>query len=148
MIRRPPRSTRTDTLFPYTTLFRSWGRQRGEALDGSAGVDWRASAGNVKTLTDFAAQLCDAPGTSAEMKRWIDETVAGITAAHAKGDALWHQAATEGDQTPGPPPAPPKGPVYFVTNVRVAPACPDPAALWQELGASPNGQGPTAQPPS
>src|SRR3546814_3636930 len=32
MIRRPPRSTRTDTLFPYTTLFRSiceiWRRQR------------------------------------------------------------------------------------------------------------------------
>src|SRR3546814_5500766 len=27
MIRRPPRSTRTDTLFPYTTLFRS--RERG-----------------------------------------------------------------------------------------------------------------------
>src|SRR3546814_14446559 len=26
MIRRPPRSTRTDTLFPYTTLFRSCGR--------------------------------------------------------------------------------------------------------------------------
>src|SRR3546814_9824883 len=25
MIRRPPRSTRTDTLFPYTTLFRSSG---------------------------------------------------------------------------------------------------------------------------
>src|SRR3546814_15660974 len=24
MSRRPPRSTRTDTLFPYTTLFRSW----------------------------------------------------------------------------------------------------------------------------
>src|SRR3546814_3539550 len=31
MIRRPPRSTRTDTLFPYTTLFRSpqcWRRSR------------------------------------------------------------------------------------------------------------------------
>src|SRR3546814_9796764 len=27
MIRRPPRSTRTDTLFPYTTLFRSVHRQ-------------------------------------------------------------------------------------------------------------------------
>src|SRR3546814_21109273 len=27
MIRRPPRSTRTDTLFPYTTLFRSNGDQ-------------------------------------------------------------------------------------------------------------------------
>src|SRR3546814_15397767 len=29
MIRRPPRSTRTDTLFPYTTLFRSTGRRYG-----------------------------------------------------------------------------------------------------------------------
>src|SRR3546814_2965642 len=28
MIRRPPRSTRTDTLFPYTTLFRSYQRIR------------------------------------------------------------------------------------------------------------------------
>src|SRR3546814_4514194 len=26
MIRRPPRSTRTDTLFPYTTLFRSFAK--------------------------------------------------------------------------------------------------------------------------
>src|SRR3546814_15089783 len=29
MIRRPPRSTRTDTLFPYTTLFRSFHPRRG-----------------------------------------------------------------------------------------------------------------------
>src|SRR3546814_17309219 len=29
MIRLPPRSTRTDTLFPYTTLFRSRKRDRG-----------------------------------------------------------------------------------------------------------------------
>src|SRR3546814_13709441 len=40
MIRRPPRSTRTDTLFPYTTLFRSQrlqGRPRGRpALPGTA----------------------------------------------------------------------------------------------------------------
>src|SRR3546814_21189999 len=27
MIRQPPRSTRTDTLFPYTTLFRSRGKE-------------------------------------------------------------------------------------------------------------------------
>src|SRR3546814_5076526 len=33
MIRRPPRSTRTDTLFPYTTLFRS-DRGEGEAHQG------------------------------------------------------------------------------------------------------------------
>src|SRR3546814_6635431 len=29
MLRRPPRSTRTDTLFPYTTLFRSYDQGRG-----------------------------------------------------------------------------------------------------------------------
>src|SRR3546814_6270733 len=34
MIRRPPRSTRTDTLFPYTTLFRSslWGKSQEEKV--------------------------------------------------------------------------------------------------------------------
>src|SRR3546814_3854085 len=32
MIRRPPRSTRTDTLFPYTTLFRSGKRGDGTAM--------------------------------------------------------------------------------------------------------------------
>src|SRR3546814_10607842 len=36
MIRRPPRSTRTDTLFPYTTLFRSSSEQpmsSGQSID-------------------------------------------------------------------------------------------------------------------
>src|SRR3546814_15298950 len=33
MIRRPPRSTRTDTLFPYTTLFRSTGDVRNILID-------------------------------------------------------------------------------------------------------------------
>src|SRR3546814_17329995 len=33
MIRRPPRSTRTDTLFPYTTLFRSDRDQQRSAVD-------------------------------------------------------------------------------------------------------------------
>src|SRR3546814_20313473 len=32
MIRRPPRSTRTDTLFPYTTLFRSKSDLRNEKI--------------------------------------------------------------------------------------------------------------------
>src|SRR3546814_10867577 len=43
MIRRPPRSTRTDTLFPDTTLFRSHDRlpfeERQEHTDDDAGVD-------------------------------------------------------------------------------------------------------------
>src|SRR3546814_3727265 len=34
MIRRPPRSTRTDTLFPYTTLFRAVGVQAERAVFG------------------------------------------------------------------------------------------------------------------
>src|SRR3546814_10577665 len=34
MIRRPPRSTRTDTLFPYTTLFRSIGEPPAPTLIG------------------------------------------------------------------------------------------------------------------
>src|SRR3546814_13943105 len=36
MIRRPPRSTRTDTLFPYTTLFRS---HRPEGHDDAAALE-------------------------------------------------------------------------------------------------------------
>src|SRR3546814_3190148 len=39
MVRRPPRSTRTDTLFPYTTLFRS-------RVGAFALLSWRA-VGNV-----------------------------------------------------------------------------------------------------
>src|SRR3546814_17062310 len=39
MIRRPPRSTRTDTLFPYTTLFRSGRLCAGLALRPCAGAE-------------------------------------------------------------------------------------------------------------
>src|SRR3546814_18857559 len=52
MIRRPPRSTRTDTLFPYTTLFRSIGlgftlKQRPEPRPETVGL---TSAANVDAL--------------------------------------------------------------------------------------------------
>src|SRR3546814_13710640 len=50
MIRRPPRSTRTDTLFPYTTLFRSPGRQ-------PVGRLWRPAGfpGNIRGNRDANA---------------------------------------------------------------------------------------------
>src|SRR3546814_9625796 len=55
MIRRPPRSTRTDTLFPYTTLFRSWNDNGNCAL--VVGATWpeqlrevRAIVGNMPLL--------------------------------------------------------------------------------------------------
>src|SRR3546814_9723963 len=48
MIRRPPRSTRTDTLFPYTTLFRSPQRIEAtlaSAFNGDGRVDAQLSTG-------------------------------------------------------------------------------------------------------
>src|SRR3546814_10160045 len=45
MIRRPPRSTRTDTLFPYTTLCRS-GRAQGRDGSGTRRGDRERTAGN------------------------------------------------------------------------------------------------------
>src|SRR3546814_223458 len=74
MIRRPPRSTRTDTLFPYTTLFRSIGeaargaRQRGRAAVIGLDRDQRAArlrhriaerarrAGAIEILRDQRAE--------------------------------------------------------------------------------------------
>src|SRR3546814_17997394 len=45
MIRRPPRSTRTDTLFPYTTLFRSEGLAlRREAFEAAGAEQAKARA--------------------------------------------------------------------------------------------------------
>src|SRR3546814_1585521 len=50
MIRRPPRSTRTDTLFPYTTLFRSAAHRREPATAARGGVsigtyEWQSDGG-------------------------------------------------------------------------------------------------------
>src|SRR3546814_17406034 len=59
MIRRPPRSTRTDTLFPYTTLFRSLGRVK--ALR-DAGCDLAIvldSVEQARAVVDAAAQWHD-----------------------------------------------------------------------------------------
>ena len=112
-----------------------WGQQRIEALPGSEGVDWRASADNLKTLADFRDRVRDAPGTSAAMKQWIDTTVEGISAAHERGEPLWRFAEEDAAATPGEPPAPPAGPVYFVTDGGCASACLDAADLWKALGA-------------
>src|SRR3546814_5200625 len=49
MIRRPPRSTRTDTLFPYTTLFRSHARHTGHGSQHSSRLWSTSRAGNDPT---------------------------------------------------------------------------------------------------
>src|SRR3546814_17269821 len=52
MCRRPPRSTRTDTLFPYTTLFRSAFRIEREDAFGKGGDDARAIDAQAPRLAD------------------------------------------------------------------------------------------------
>src|SRR3546814_17688861 len=52
MIRRPPRSTRTDTLFPYTTLFRS-PRQTAEHCGISCALFHRVSSHSIRLASRF-----------------------------------------------------------------------------------------------
>src|SRR3546814_15866366 len=67
MIRRPPRSTRTDTLFPYTTLFRSqtaaMARHETIALAVMAGL---AIVATVLLLKEFRVVCFDAEFAEAQ----------------------------------------------------------------------------------
>src|SRR3546814_1546048 len=49
MIRRPPRSTRTDTLFPYTTLFRSRTAR-------SSGINLHSELSSAESRTENGAK--------------------------------------------------------------------------------------------
>src|SRR3546814_4886235 len=64
MIRRPPRSTRTDTLFPYTTLFRSYvptdtchRRQASEHREGRSPVSVRPSLRETWRSEEHTSEL-------------------------------------------------------------------------------------------
>src|SRR3546814_7913946 len=50
MIRRPPRSTRTDTLFPYTTLFRSAWIDTSSADTGSSPMISRGLSASARAM--------------------------------------------------------------------------------------------------
>src|SRR3546814_14530212 len=54
MIRRPPRSTRTDTLLPYTTLFRS-----GIIIDDGIATRWGESTYQVGTTSGQAEHVVE-----------------------------------------------------------------------------------------
>src|SRR3546814_17167608 len=94
MIRRPPRSTRTDTLFPYTTLFRSLRSQ--EAVGLSAGAS--APAKLVRTLSKRSEFLAANRGLRFPMPRFVllvrprgaDDPVParGLTASTKVGGAV------------------------------------------------------------
>src|SRR3546814_8474432 len=73
MIRRPPRSTRTDTLFPYTTLFRSprarRDRQCGSTMRmiGGSCLGARTEGGKNE---EFALLFGCGVGAGADCERW------------------------------------------------------------------------------
>src|SRR3546814_13503901 len=73
MIRRPPRSTRTDTLFPYTTLFRS------ASLRDARGSQPRSS-GNVRQKRGQGADRRCA--VSADRSQCSDQDLAAFTRAN------------------------------------------------------------------
>src|SRR3546814_13440253 len=88
MIRRPPISTRTDTLFPYTTLFRSCPRRPGDrlcrldrAVDGTA----PPFRGAQEQSPDQPALVLDRVGDAIE--RQGAARVQGACRVAARGDA-------------------------------------------------------------
>src|SRR3546814_6487697 len=106
MIRRPPRSTRTDTLFPYTTLFRSAEAVR---LDhqGDEGVDLvQADAvGQVAQGIGAALAGTQLQGHQREVRcqRWVGagelsaDAVEGGVQAEARLDADHHHVERVGE---------------------------------------------------
>src|SRR3546814_1837676 len=83
MIRRPPRSTRTDTLFPYTTLFRS---VRGGGEKGEAWYRAGFQASKANTWKDFnacAQYLVDQGYTSPEKLGAMGASAGGILIGNA-----------------------------------------------------------------
>src|SRR3546814_2292773 len=88
MIRRPPRSTRTDTLFPYTTLFRSAKEIKGLIGDSvekvgngsklveQAGKTMEEIVTSVKRVTDIMAEISAA---SKEQRAGIEQVNKAIT---------------------------------------------------------------------
>src|SRR3546814_9207396 len=93
MIRRPPRSTRTDTLFPYTTLFRSC--QEAIILDGEGmkteGAEVRSCEGEALASRRNTRRDEDGLGDPAMMGK----------RAFKRDVAPWHQAMRDGEGVRG-----------------------------------------------
>src|SRR3546814_5173481 len=66
MIRRPPRSTRTDTLFPYTTRFRSKLAALGERMQAASEASAKAEAARRRANPDDSGARGDDPQANAE----------------------------------------------------------------------------------
>src|SRR3546814_7865404 len=69
MLRRPPISTRTDTLFPYTTLFRSQHGLPGCAIDGGSLAGKLSSRASSKSASRWSSQEAASADCSASGSR-------------------------------------------------------------------------------
>src|SRR3546814_14361584 len=105
MIRRPPRSTRTDTLFPYTTLFRSIGHVNdGDALivdGGSGGVIREPSGRDLRQYRTRRRELQRAGEQRLRLRRMPTRTLAGLDIrlyANAESRAEVAEAHALGDR--------------------------------------------------
>src|SRR3546814_13019660 len=96
MIRRPPRSTRTDTLFPYTTLFRSkdgvWRLGFGYGLDEAGdkrphvvAIDYGAKRNIFRNLVRAGAKVTVLPAT-ASFEDVMAQKPAGVFLSNGPGD--------------------------------------------------------------
>src|SRR3546814_16862359 len=99
MIRRPPRSTRTDTLFPYTTLFRSpdgrrtaTGRRRRTARGSSEEGEVTQHSTSPVSETDLHAYVDDrlSPDRRADVAAWL-----AANPDDAMRVAAWQQQAED-----------------------------------------------------
>src|SRR3546814_15426948 len=106
MIRRPPRSTRTDTLFPYTTLFRSViGPNADVARLGGYYGEPRASVtplAGIRALAGDRATVVHSQGVviTEDDDWWADE----VTLADPAGNRPRIAAALEAPTSPAPNP--------------------------------------------
>src|SRR3546814_20845720 len=89
MIRRPPRSTRTDTLFPYTTLFRSIDRRPALRVGEAECID-RITADDLRA---FAREAGYAPRFTLERVGKIANAL--LEHLQAVGDALAKRGVDE-----------------------------------------------------
>src|SRR3546814_4690948 len=89
MIRRPPRSTRTDTLFPYTTLLRSASANRPwDGDDHIADDDPRGWQTLAPSALAFGEHLSKQPRemTQEDIARVRDDFVAAARRAHERSE--------------------------------------------------------------
>src|SRR3546814_13222108 len=89
MIRRPPRSTRTDTHFPYTTLFRSLAldlveQRRGELVLAAVEPVLRRTIQGADVARDIARVLLDPPASGTGRQHGRHHESGG---EHAQGGA-------------------------------------------------------------